>query len=88
MGTSKLINKLENFLDLSKKKQREKQEKLRKIIANLEEKSASIKHQMIEESETDETSDRFHELESKMKVVNKMLKKAKKHLIEENKGQE
>ena len=82
MGTNKLIAKLENFLDLSKKKQREKQEKLRKIVANLEEKHASIKHQIAEESETNQTSERFYELESKLKVVNKMLKKARKHLIE------
>ena len=35
MDTTKLVGKLENFFDLSKKKQRKKHDKLLKIIARL-----------------------------------------------------
>ena len=84
MGTNKLVKKLEDFLVLSKRKQREKQEKLLKIISKLEEKKAGIQHQMVEESERDETSERYHQLDSEIRVVNKLLKKAHKHVRNED----
>ena len=42
MDTTKLVGKLEEFFDLSKKKQRKKHDKLLKMIGNLEEKKAAL----------------------------------------------
>ena len=38
---------------------------------------------MAEESEHDETSERYHELDSELKVIAKLLRKARKHSHEE-----
>ena len=83
MGTNKLVSKLDDFFGLSKKEQKKKQDKLLNIISKLEKKKASVMEKMAEESERDETSERFHELESELKVIAKLLRKARKHSHEE-----
>lgn len=83
MGMNKLVHKLDEFFDLSKKEQKKKQDKLLKIISKLEEKKASVMEKMADESERDETSERYHELDSELKVIAKLLRKARKHSYEE-----
>ena len=78
MGTSKLIEKLEEFLGLSKKKQHKKREKLNDIILKLQEKKDQMKEEIVMESEADETSPRYHELSKQRKAISKLIKKAKK----------
>ena len=82
MGTSKLVSKLDEFFDLSGKEQKKKQEKLLKIISKLDEKKAGIMEEMAVESEHDETSERFHELGNELKVIARLLKKARKHVYD------
>jgi len=78
MGTSKLTDKLDEFFNLSKSKQKKKHDKLLKIIQKLDEKKLSLEHKMIIESEIDETSEKFNEVKNEFKAVSKLLKKAKK----------
>ena len=86
MGTSKLIQKLEDFFDLSEKKQHKKREKLEKIILKLQQKKAELEKEVIVESEIDETSTSYLDLMSQHKAISKLLKKAKRqasHLDDE-----
>jgi len=78
MDTSELVDKLEDFFDLSKKKKKKKHQKLLKIINKLEDKKSSLELEVIEESKKNETSDRYHDLMQELKVVSKLIKKAKK----------
>lgn len=78
MDTSELVEKLEDFFDLSKKKKKKKHQKLLKIINKLEDKKSSLELEVIEESKKNETSDRYHDLTQELKVVSKLIKKAKK----------
>ncbi len=81
MGTNKLMDKLNNFFDLSENKQKTKQEKLLKIIHKLEEKKTALEQKMIKQSEIDETIPAYHEMSEELKVLSKLIKKAKKHSI-------
>ena len=81
MGTSKLIGKLEQFFDLSKNKQQEKHDKLLKIIAKLENKKSRLEVEVIEESKTDDTSTRYHDLSKELLVLSELIKKAKKKAL-------
>ena len=81
MGTSKLIGKLEKFFDLSKNKQQEKRDKLLKIIAKLENKKSRLEVEVIEESKTDDTSTRYHDLSKELIVLSELIKKAKKKAL-------
>lgn len=83
MGTSKLMEKLNDFFDLSENKQKKKHEKLLKIIHKLEDKKARIEQEVKRESEIDETSSKFHDLSDELKVISKLIKKAKKHNVSE-----
>ena len=56
MNIKKVMQKLDEYFDLSKKKQKEKREKLLQIIARLEQKRSELKAVMVMESEKDETS--------------------------------
>jgi Mg2+ and Co2+ transporter CorA len=76
MNTSKLIRKVEEFFDFPKKKQKEKHEKFLKIVNKLERKRSKIETELVEEGRRDETSDRYHELSHKLKVVARLIKKA------------
>ena len=78
MSTSKLVEKLESFYNLSKSKQEKKHDKLLKIIEKLEEKRASLQQEMIKESEIDETSSTYQDLSKELIIINKLIKKAKK----------
>lgn len=81
MNTSKLMEKLESFYDLSKNKQEKKRDKLIKIIEKLEEKRASLQQEVIKESEIDDTSPTYHDLSKELQVITKLIKKAKKKNI-------
>ena len=79
MGTSKLVEKLGDFFDLSKKKQRKKHNKLLKIIAKLEKKKTSLHRQARLEHEAHKSSDRYHDLTREIRVISELIQKAKKH---------
>ena len=81
MDTNKLIGKLESFLDLSTKKQKDKHDKLLKIIQNLENKKVKLEIEVMEESKKDETSNRYLDLSKELKVLSELVKKAKKKAL-------
>ena len=77
MGTNKLVEKLEDFFDLSKKKQRKKHDKLLKIINKLERKKFRLERKAQKEREFDSTSSRYQELERELLVISRLISKAK-----------
>jgi acyl-coenzyme A synthetase/AMP-(fatty) acid ligase len=79
MGMSKLARKLEDFLDLSKKRQVKKRDKLAKFIDKLDKKKNKLEKAMAAESEHDETSNTYKALRQEFKAVSKLLKRAKKN---------
>ena len=79
MSINSLLEKLDDFLNMSKHKQREKHKKLTKIIHKLEKKKGKLEEEIIEECRADDTSDRCHDLMKEKKVVSKLIKKARKH---------
>ncbi|MCP4982315.1 MAG: hypothetical protein GY935_17695 [Gammaproteobacteria bacterium] len=78
MDTNKLVDKLEGFFDLSKKKQQKKHDKLLKIIDKLEEKKTRLQAEVITESVIDDTSERYQDLSRELNVISGLIKKAKK----------
>ena len=74
MDTAKLVGKLEEFFDLSKKKQRKKHDKLLKIIARLNEKKAALE---VELAGGDAQSERHRELEQELQVMSELIDKAR-----------
>ena len=78
MGTNKLIDKLEDYFDLSKKKQRRKHDKLVKMIRKLERKKSKLEHKAQKEKEADATSSRYHDVERELQVISKLINKAEK----------
>jgi hypothetical protein len=80
MNTNKLITKLENFFSLSEKKQKEKSEKLLKIISKLERKKARLEIETLIEKENNMTSERYHELDSELNVIDKLIEKARSQI--------
>ncbi len=81
MDTNKLIGKLENFFDLSKNKQKDKHDKLLRIIEKLETKKVKLEIEVMEESKKDETSNRYLDLSKELKVLSELVKKAKKKAL-------
>lgn len=79
MQIKKIMQKLDDYFSLSTIKQNEKHDKLLIIINNLEQQKSELKAEMILESEKDTTSEEFYNLQKKLKVVSKLLKKAKQH---------
>ncbi len=79
MNIKESMQKLDDYFNLSKKKQNEKHDKLLKIINNLEQKKSELKAVMIIESEKDETSEEFYNLKKELKVISKLLKKARQN---------
>ena len=77
MDTNRLVEKLEEFFDLSKKKQRKKHDKLLKIINKLEKKKYRLEHKAQKEREIDATSSRYQELERELLVISRFISKAK-----------
>ena len=83
MGTNKLINKLEDFFDLSKEKQRKKHDKLLKIIRKLDKKKSMLEHKLQKEKEIDTSSSRYQDMERELQVISKLISKAEqKDLID------
>ena len=80
MNTNKLITKLEKFFSLPEKKQKEKSEKLLKIISKLEHKKARLEIETLIEKENDMTSERHHELDSELNVIDKLIEKARSQI--------
>jgi len=79
MNIKDIMKMLDDYFNLSKKMQNEKNDKLEKIIDNLEQKKSELKEVMIIESEIDETSEKYHDLQKELKVISKLLKKARQH---------
>ena len=84
MDTNELVEKLDAFFDLSKKKKRKKHKKLLKIVQKLEEQKSRLELEVVEESKRDDTSDRYRELSQELKVISKLIKKAKKQDLAED----
>ena len=80
MKIKSLMENIEGFFDLSKKKQRDKSEKLRKMIESLEYKKADIKKEIRKEAKRDKKSKDCYNLCKEFKAINKLLKKAKKRI--------
>ncbi len=77
MGTAKLIEKLDEFFDLSERKQHKKHDKLLKIIRKLEKKKSRLEQKAQKEREIDAASSRYQALEQKLLVISKLISKAK-----------
>lgn len=83
MNIDKVMNKLDDFFNQSAGKQKKKHDKLLEIIEKLERNKAKLKAEMILESEKDETSEAFHDMDKELKVISKLLKKARQHNVPE-----
>ena len=79
MSTNNLLQKVEDFFNLSKHKQEKKHHKLVKILRKLERKKDGLEAELITAGKVDDTSARYRELRKELKVVRKLIKKAKKH---------
>lgn len=79
MSIKELFKQMDDFFDLSKKKQRKKRDKLIALIAILEEKKAKLKRKMRREASKDKKSKKTYNLCKEFKVISRMIKKAKKH---------
>jgi coenzyme F420-reducing hydrogenase delta subunit len=79
MNIKEVMQKLDDYFDLSNKKQKEKHDKLLQIITRLEQNKSELKTEMIIESEKDNTSEEFHDLQKELKVISRLLKKARQH---------
>ena len=79
MKIKELIDKVDDFFDLSKKKQKDKSDKLKKMIKSLEGKKDALKKEIRSEAKRDKKSKICYNLCKEFKVINKLLKKAKKH---------
>ncbi len=77
MKIEDIKNLLTEYFDAPEKN--ENLENLNKIINNLKEKKSGLKEELKKQCEIDETSAQYHDLGKEYKVVNKLLKKAKKH---------
>ncbi len=80
MKVKKIMEQVEDFFDLSKNKQKKKQDKLLKLIASLEQKKAMIKQEIKKEARADKHSKACYNLCKEFKVVNKLIKRAKKNM--------
>jgi hypothetical protein len=82
MGTNKLLEKLEDFFDLTENKQRKKHHRLVKIIHELEEKQSRLEQTALIEREIDASSSRSQDLERELVVVSGLICKAKKKSLD------
>ena len=83
MDTAKLVEKLEEFFDLSKKKQRKKHDKLLKIIGKLEEKKSSLETELARQAEIDAAGERYHDLQQELQVIADLIHKAKQQGLDD-----
>ena len=77
MDTAKLVQKLEDFFDLSSKKQRKKHDKLLKIIARLEEKQSLLEAELAVQAARDPESEVCGELAQELQVIAELIDKAR-----------
>ena len=77
MDTAKLVARLEDFFNLSKKKQRKKHDKLLKIIGKLEKKKSSLEIELAQQGAIDPGSERCHDLKQELQVIAELIHKAK-----------
>ena len=78
MKIKDLMENIDDFFDLSKKKQKNKRDKLKKMIKSLEDKKEDLKQVIRKEANRDKKSKTCYNLCKEFKAVNKLLKKAKK----------
>lgn len=78
MKIKDLMENINDFFDLSKKKQKDKSNKLKKMISSLENKKDFLKKEIKKEAKRDKKSKNCYNLCKEYKAVNKLLKKAKK----------
>ncbi len=76
MGTNKLIDKLEKYINLSEKKRHKKHDKLQKIIHELEEKKSRLEQKALDERKIDASSSRYRNLNRKILVISNLISKA------------
>jgi hypothetical protein len=86
MDTAKLVGKLEEFFDLSKKKQRKKHDKLLKIIGNLEDKKSSLEIELAEEAGKDVNGERYLALKQELQVISDLIDKARQQDLASQSG--
>lgn len=77
MDTTKLVEKLEDFFDLSKKKQRKKHDKLVKIIGKLEKKRIELETELAREADRGVDGERYHDLKQELQVISELIDKAR-----------
>ena len=78
MSIKSLLKQMDDFFDLSRKKQRKKREKLNKLIVSLEEKKAKLKRKIRRENHKDKNGKKVYNLCKEFKAISRMIKKAKK----------
>ncbi len=78
MSIKSLLEQLDDFFDLSRKKQRKKREKLDKLIVSLEEKKATLKRKIRRETHKEKNSKKAYNLCKEFKAISRIIKKAKK----------
>ena len=78
MSIKDLLSRLDDFFDLSRKKQKKKADKLAKIICLLEEKKAELKKTVKQEAKSGNRRKKIDSLCKEFKVLARMIKKAKK----------
>lgn len=81
MNTNKLVNRLESYFDLSKKKQRKKHDKLLEIIDVLEKKKSRLLRKARKEREADPEGSRYQELQRELQVISGLISKANKKAV-------
>ncbi len=77
MGTAKLIDKLEEYFDLSEKKQRQKHDKYLKVIRKLEKKKYKLEQKAKREKAIDARGSRYQDLMRELLVIARLISKAK-----------
>jgi len=78
MNLKDIIAMLDDYFDKTSSRENRTQDTLLTIINKLEQKQDELKAEMIKQSETDETSEAFHDMQKQLKVISKLLKKAGK----------
>ena len=76
MVTTKLVEKMEKFFDLSEKKQRRKHDKYLKIVLQLEKRKFKLE-QKVKKERADANSRRYKDLMRELQVLTKLISKAK-----------
>ena len=78
MSIKDLLSQVNDFFDLSRKKQRKKQDKLTALMDSLKTKKTELKREIKKESRKDKSSKKIYNLCKEFKVLTKLIKKARK----------